>query len=348
MTTRWPAGAGTGIGSMPGVDPVETVRLIFGELPALPFLPELPNRGAGADMIGRTAALLVDMPTEIVASGWQFASSSGRDNRRARDFLSRDLDALELAAAGYAGALKVQLVGPWTLASGIELPSGHKVVSDHGAARDLGESLSEGLRLHLADISSRVPAAQLVVQVDEPGLAAVLSGQVPTPSGFGTVRSVETSVVEQGLRRVLEVAPAGGRVVHSCASDVPLALIRRAGADGISVDLTQLGGEARPRHTGASVEGRGSLSRDELGAAVDAGVSLWLGVLGSTDVEIRLTEARDAIRRLWRELGFAPELLASSVVPTPSCGLANASPGYARRVLTALRELGAELLVDRE
>jgi hypothetical protein len=187
-----------------------------------------------------------------------------------------------------------------------------------------------------------------VVQVDEPGLGAVLSGQVPTPSGFGTVRSVDTAVAEQALRRVLEVAPAGGRVVHSCAADVPIALIRRAGVDGISVDLTQLGNDARPGRSAASADGRGRLSRDELGAAVDAGVSLWLGVFASTDAEIRPADAREAISRLWRELGFAPELLGSSVVPTPSCGLANASPAYARQVLTALRELGAGFLVDRE
>ena len=96
MTDRpWPAGAATGIGSLPGDDPFEAARLVFGELPDLPHLPELPARGAGADMIGRTASLLVDLPVEIVPSGWRVAAHAGRDLRRARDFLARDLDALE-------------------------------------------------------------------------------------------------------------------------------------------------------------------------------------------------------------------------------------------------------------
>ena len=56
----WPAGSATGIGSMPGTDPAEAMRVIAGELPGFPHLPELPARGPGADLTGRTAGLLVD------------------------------------------------------------------------------------------------------------------------------------------------------------------------------------------------------------------------------------------------------------------------------------------------
>src|SRR5690242_8050660 len=96
----WPAGAATGLGSLPGTDPTDAAALVLGELPDFPHLPELPGRGAGAEMIGRTAALLVELPVEIVASGWRLAAHPGRDLRRARDFLARDLDALEAQAAG--------------------------------------------------------------------------------------------------------------------------------------------------------------------------------------------------------------------------------------------------------
>ncbi len=63
----WPAGCATGIGSMPGTDPAEVIAVILGELPDFPYLPELPARGPGADLTGRTAALLIDMPVEITA-----------------------------------------------------------------------------------------------------------------------------------------------------------------------------------------------------------------------------------------------------------------------------------------
>ncbi|MDP9116148.1 MAG: methionine synthase, partial [Actinomycetota bacterium] len=294
--------------------------------------PELPARGPGAEMIGRTTALLVDLPTEIAPSGWQLASRPGRDLRRAHDLFARDLDALEQVADGYRGPLKVQVAGPWTLASGLELASGHKVVSDHGATRDLAQSLAEGLAVHLQDLARRVPGARLVVQVDEPGLNAVLFGRVPTPSGYGTVRSVDRLMAEQTLRLVLDVVPAGGRVVHSCERDVPISLFRAAGADAISLDASLL---------------RGSF-HDALAEAIEAGVSVWLGVVPSTDSALDLRTPREAITRLWRTLGFPAERLAASVVPTPTCGLAGASPDYIRRALTLLRELGADLLVDRE
>jgi hypothetical protein len=85
---------------------------------------------------------------------------------------------------------------------------------------------------------------------------------------------------------------------------------------------------------------------DELGAAIDAGVALWLGVVPSTDAVISLDSAREPICRLWHELGFPDKQLAESVVPTPACGLAGAAPDYVRRVLTVLRDTGRSLLDD--
>ena len=326
MTHPWPAGAATGIGSLPGTDIDEALRVVLGELPELPHLPELPARGAGADMIGRGAALLAELPVEIQPSGWRLTARPGRDLRRSRDFLERDLDALEAAASGHSGVLKVQAVGPWTLAAGIELPGGHRVVSDHGAVRDLAESLTEGLRAHLAEVARRVPGATIVAQLDEPSIPAVLAAQIPTPSGYGTVRAVEASVVEQTLGDVLAIVPEGARVVHCCAADVPIALLRGAGASAIAVD-------AAP-----------TLDQDAVGEAIEAGTSLWLGVVPGTDATISLDSARDPVRKLWRQLGFADSDLAGAVVPTPACGLAGASPAYARRAMSLVRDVGRALL----
>jgi Cobalamin-independent synthase, Catalytic domain len=328
VSRPWPAGAVTGIGSLPGTDPADAVALVFGELPDLPHLPELPERGAGADMIGRTAALLVDLPVELVPSGWQIAAHPGRDLRRASDLLARDLDALENAAAGYSGALKLQATGPLTLAAAVELRTGHKVVSDPGALRDLTESLGEGLAAHLADVAARVPGATLVLQLDEPSLPAVLAGEIRTPSGYGTVRALDAQVAEQSLRTVLAVAPVGGRAVHSCAAGTPIALLRAAGADVVGVDASLLG---VPDY-------------DTLGEAIEAGVALWLGVVPSTDSDVTLDRARGPIRRIWSELGFDPELLATTVVATPTCGFAGASPRYVRRALALLHDVGRDSL----
>jgi methionine synthase II (cobalamin-independent) len=309
---------------MPGTDPLESARLVFGELPRLPHLVELPDRGPGAELIGRGAAMLVDLPVEIAPSGWRMAARAGRDLRRAADLLAWDLDALETAALGYAGPLKVQVAGPWTLAAGLELASGHRVLTDRGAARELAASLAEGLRAHVAAVAARVPGARVVVQLDEPSLPAALAGRLSTPSGYGTVAPVDPMVAEQALRDVLAVAPAGGRVVHCCAGDVPLALLRAAGVDAISLDHGLLDDSAN----------------DALGESIEAGLSLWLGVLPAADVAITLDTVRDPIRRLWSVLGFPTESLAAAVVPTPSCGLARSTPEHARRVLAVLRDAG--------
>ena len=100
----WPQASATGIGSMPGTDVGQTCRMVFGELPDLPYLPELPGRGPGADMTGRAAALLVSMPVEITTRGWKLAVTPGRETSLAAGYWSQDLDTLEEVADGFTGA----------------------------------------------------------------------------------------------------------------------------------------------------------------------------------------------------------------------------------------------------
>lgn len=323
----WPAGTVTGIGSLPGTDVDEALRLVAGEVPELPYVPELPARGAGADMIGRAAALLVDLPVEIVPSGWRLTSRPGHDLRMARDFLERDLDTAQQVMGELTGALKVQVAGPWTLAASLELPSGHRVVSDHGATRELAESLEEGVRRHLADVARRVPAATVVLQLDEPSLPAVLGGRVPTPSGWGSVRSVGPNDVESTLGRLLGLASEGSRIVHCCAPDAPWRLFRDAGADALAIDAT-------------SVD---AALLDVLGEAIDGGAVALLGIVPSTDSTISVDDVVERLERIWLALGFPRDQLMESVVPTSACGLAGASPAYARHVMTVLREASVRL-----
>jgi methionine synthase II (cobalamin-independent) len=216
------------------------------------------------------------------------------------------------------------VAGPWTLAAGIELPSGHRVLSDHGATRDLVQSLGAGLQAHLADVAARLPEARLIVQLDEPALPSVLTGQVPTASGYGTLRTVEASTIEQALSDVLAIVPAGRRVVHCCANEVPVRLLRRAGADAIALDLSRVS----VRHY------------DDLGEVLQEGAALWLGVVPGTDAAISLASVRDTVHKFWSALGFAATELPESVVPTPACGLAGATPAYVRAALKVVREAG--------
>src|SRR3954466_16292074 len=107
-------GRGSGVGSGPAPDARETPRTRFGELPEphVPYLPELPGRGPGADMIGRAAALLVAVPVDLQPVGWRLVDRPGRDLGRAQAWLPQDLDVLAELAEGYAGPLKLQCPGP--------------------------------------------------------------------------------------------------------------------------------------------------------------------------------------------------------------------------------------------
>ncbi|MFA3876955.1 methionine synthase [Streptomyces sp. MMCC 100] len=308
----------TGIGSLPGQDAREAAKTATGTFEDFPFLPELPARGPGADMIGRTAGMLVELYARVEPSGWRLGDRPGRDTKRARAWLGEDLDALEEFTQGYEGPLKVQAVGPWTLAAALELRGGEAVLSDPGACRDLAASLAEGLRLHLAEVQRRVPGARIVLQLDEPSLTAVLRGQVRSASGYRTHRAVDRQVVEATLREVAGVHDGGPVVVHSCAPDVPFALLRRAGVAGVSFDFALLT----------------ERDDDAIGEAVEGGTRLFAGVVPGTDTALSDPAGSVmGVRTLWRRLGLRPELLAEAVTVTPACGLAGASPEYARRAL---------------
>lgn len=331
-TTKRPAptawGPASGVGSMPGTDPAEAVRLVLGELPDFAHLPELPGRGAGADMIGRSTALLVDLAVDLTPAGWRLVPRSGIDQRRAQEFLARDLDALTDLAEGWSGPLKVQAAGPWTLAASLERSRGDRAVVDAGARRDLAQSLTEGLAAHTADVAARVPGAQVVVQVDEPSVPAVLQGALPTASGFGRLPAVEESVVEQELTAVLAALPRPV-VLHCCARRMPLRLFRAAGAAAVSFDLGLV------------------QDLDAVGEAVDAGVHLVLGVVPGTDTALatpRATASR--VQAWWRELGFPVDQLPVAVTLTPACGLAGATHEYARAAMAHVREAAKYLQPD--
>ncbi|MFJ4484057.1 methionine synthase [Streptomyces longwoodensis] len=316
--TEFRFGPATGVGSLPGGDAREAAKTVTGSFEDFPHLAELPVRGPGADMIGRTAGLLVELYARVEPSGWRIGDRPGRDTRRARSWLVEDLDALEEFTQGYEGALKVQAVGPWTLAANLELKNGEAALSDPGACRDLAGSLAEGLRTHLAEVARRVPGARLVLQLDEPSLTAVLRGQVRTASGYRTHRAVDRQVVEATLRDVVGVHADGPVLVHSCAPDVPFALLRRAGAAGVSFDASLLT----------------ERDDDAIGEAVEAGTALFAGVVPAVDGPLSDPAGSVmGVRTLWRRLGLRPELLARAVTVTPACGLAGASPAYARRAL---------------
>lgn len=254
---------------MPGTDIGEALRIVMGELPAIPFLPELPARGPGADMIGRGAGVLVDLPADLQPSGWRLIDRPGRDARRTADLAERDLDVMTEVVADHTGVFKLQVAGLWTLAANLELPRGEKVLSDSGAMHDLTGSLAEGVRRYVADVRRRLPNATVLVQLDEPSLPQVLAGHVPTASGYSVLPALDVADARDGLAEVVSAADAPV-VLHCCAPNLPLELARQCGAIAVSLDLSL-------------PDLRSSKRLDVLGEELEAGLALWAGVVPSLD-----------------------------------------------------------------
>ena len=314
----------TGVGSMPGDDQHafdEAVKVALGEVD-VPFLPEVPGRGVTAGMTGRALALVTELGVDLQPADWRLTGGgSGVDHRRARSLLAQDLDTFEEQAQGLTGPVKVQVAGPWTLAATVERPRGDRVLADHGARRDLAQALAEGVRDHIRDVRRRLPGSdRIIVQVDEPALAAVLAGQVPTASGFHRHRSVDRPEASDLLGTVLGAIAAEGAEpwVHSCAAGTPLDLVRGAGARGLSVDLDVLD----------------AAGHDQLAEALEAGETVVLGVVPTVQTATDDQRLTERVLRWLEMVGLEP---GDRLGLSPTCGLAGATPDWTRRALELTR-----------
>lgn len=237
----------TGIGSVPGTDVTDWPTRISDQLPDLPHVPELPERGPGADMIGRTLGLLSrvspDFQAATTVTGWELTGAV-RDMRRARSMLGEDLDAVEQSWAGHRGLAKQQLAGPYTLAAAVDF-KGRRLLADPGLVRDLVSAWQEMAVEHRAELRRRVPA-QWLLQVDEPALPAVLAGTIRTVSGMSNYPALTVDL------------DLGADLLHCCAANLPWGRVR--GLSGVLFDL-------------------GLQADDEsMAEAVVAGVTLGFGV----------------------------------------------------------------------
>lgn len=320
--------AHSGVGSWPGQDMAATVRLTLGELPSAAYLPELPGRGPGADMVGRACGAMTALAFDLQPGGWRLTGGRSLAQRHARALLRQDLDVLEEQAQGFVGPLRVTLAGPLTLAATLELPRGGRVLGDLGATRDLRDALAEASRWLVAEVGRRVPGARTGVQWDEPALGAVREGSVPTASGLRRYPAWGADETSEHLRPLVDAVVGAGTersrtLVHSCARGAGPAAVVAAGVGGVGLDVDMLGPE----------------DLDVIAALLEGGHVLHLGVAptavadGLPTVDALARRALGVLRPL--ELG---PVIADQVVLTPACGLAGWTEGPA---LELLRRLGS-------
>lgn len=326
--------AASGIGSWPGTSPRTAAEVVVGELHTLTHVVELPARGVGADMIGRAGALLVDIGIDTVTRGYRIAPGRSAVARRAASMLREDIDALEemwekAGLRGGARTVKVQASGPITLAAQLELPGGHRAITDPAAVRDLAVSLAEGVAAHRAEVARRL-GAEVVVQFDEPSLPAALQGRLTGVTSLTAVHPVDESLAAALLDDC--AATVGGDVVlHSCAAGLPWDMLRRSVIGALSVDVSTL--------TAADLDG--------VGEFVESGRTVMLGVVASTGPAAwpSAEEIAKSAVSLTDRLGFSRAVLRERIGITPSCGLAGATPEWARTALE-LAQKAADAFAD--
>jgi methionine synthase II (cobalamin-independent) len=312
----------SGVGSWPGTAPRRAAEVVVGELAdALAHIVELPARGVGADMLGRAGALLIDVAIDTVPRGYRIARP-GAVTRRAVSLLDEDMDALEEAweTAGLRGGgrvVKVQAPGPITLAAGLELANGHRAITDAGAVRDLAASLAEGVAAHRATVARRLDTP-VVVQFDEPSLPAALRGELTGVTALSPVAALDEAVAGALLDAC--AATVGAEVlVHSCAPGLPWNLLQRSAIGAVSVDAGTL--------RAADLDG--------IAAFVESGRAIMLGVVATGAPERRPSaeEVAAAVVAVTDRLGFGRSALRDRIGVTPACGLATATPGWARTAI---------------
>jgi methionine synthase II (cobalamin-independent) len=326
----------SGTGSWPGTVARQAAEVVVGELAgAMAHLVELPARGVGADIIGRAGALLIDVAIDTVPRGYRIASRPGAVARRAVSLLDEDVDALEEAweIAGLRGSgrpVKVQAPGPITLTAELELSNGHRAITDPGAVKDITASLAEGVAVHRAAVSRRLQTP-VVVQFDEPLLPAAIAGHLSGVTAFSPVAAIEETLATSMLDTC--VAAAGAEVsVHCCGTGLPWKVLQQSGISAIAVDA-------------------GTLQTADLEAIaefVDSGRVVVLGVVSSSTPPRRpaVEEIAEAVVAVTDRLGFARSALRDRIGVTPACGLAAATPQWARTAIGLARQAAEAFAAD--
>lgn len=325
----------SGNGSWPGTSARAAAEVVVGELAsALAHIVELPARGVGADMIGRSGALLIDVAIDTVPRGYRIAARPGAVTRRAASLLDEDIDALEEAweKAGLRGGehvVKVQAPGPITLAAELELTNGHRAITDLGALRDIAASLAEGVAAHRAVVARRLETP-VVVQFDEPSLPAALAGQLSGVTAFSPVHPVD----ELDALALLDLCAttAGAEVLlHGCAPILPWKLLQRSAISAVSVDVGTL--------QAADLDGMAEF--------IESGRTVVLGVIPVTPPARppSVEEVATAVVTVVDRLGFARSALRDRIGIAPGCGLVAATPRWARTAVELARRV-AEAFAD--
>jgi len=294
------------VGSLSGAENRENIRKVVGEFPDIATLCEHPQRGPGADMVGRTYGRLhaLDETFSVTARAGQWVRSAGtnKELRQAHSWLREDIEITLEAIEQSDAAIKIAYCGPFTLASETHQNIGERLIGDAGAVRDLAHALAAVITEDISEWKRWQPARKVIVQVDEPWLFGVRHGSVPR-EGRGFLPPMSSVGIEQVFSEIAErLSSADEMWLHHCDTELALNEMMKTRFSTVSFPLRSI----RARDRGA------------IEAWLDSRRRLALGVDLATQSEKRVVLQ---VIEFGQQLGIDESSLGEYFDITPECGL---------------------------
>lgn len=311
-----PAGAVTGIGSLPHICPAEAADFSLAMCPDLPFVPQLVRANPAEGMIAQVVTGLADLrmvddrvvidaetfdPYQPITVDLSSAAFTGL-----RTFLDHATD--------YHGPVKWQLAGPLTVGMGLMLGG----VPPAAAFAAAGTAVRGVAAAVFAAIERVRPGQGQVVFFDEPSAGAVMHPDFPLAAD-------EAIDLVSGSLAVLEGRATVG--LHCCA-DADLAALLAAGPEIVSFPIAP------------SV---GSLSGYIAPFLQHGGIIAWGVIPTDRPLADQVDRYWNQLATLWTELvvgGCDLALLRQQSLVTPVCGLATHTAEQATRIFALTTAVG--------
>lgn len=327
-------GTSYNLGDLPGQSLQEAADVIASETP-LRTIPRLPGRGLGSDAIATTLSMIPELPIEKGPRSWRLTPRPQILSRRVWDRRTRDLDTIE-ELWGQSPQVQFVAVGPFSLATRIELSGGHLAVTDPGALRDLCEAYIEGLVTHATDIQRRL-GADVALILEEPDLNSLAQGTIKGTSDFDVIPKIFPTTLGERLHGVIAALHEGG---------IGIIRLNQLGSTP-RVDIARIAVPDVILLSRAAIRGTGLL--DDVGQAISEGIGVGIGSIGSRDFldEQRENPRRHAVAaaRLFDELAISREDLSKAEI-IPGAPLTDTSLLAAARALACARVANEMLAKD--
>ncbi|MCS4534846.1 hypothetical protein [Corynebacterium sp. HS2168-gen11] len=320
-------------GSLPGQDLVAAADVIASETGNLRTIAHLPARGLLDDAYAASLRMIPDLAVEQGPRSWRISTRPQLISRRMWDVYERDLDVYEQLWGSSNLSVCISMHGPWSIATALELQSGHRAVTDNGARNDIFEIIAGSMREHCQYLRKRF-GGEVVLDLYEPALAHLIAGTVQGTSQFDTIAAIPVQNI--------------GEKLHTLIREIDTATVVLSGERNAHLLAASI---AQPAYTTVAVQSQQSVAvLDTLGALVESGVGLsWaaaaLGDFVDGDRNRPRALAREIIQH-YDLIGLSRQHVHQNLHVTTTRTLAGGSLLQAAHALGCARVIGEILERD--